>query len=83
MKVEPTEVDEKKTAKIKELGKKLQDVLLRPDHVFKGELLSVVQCQTCGYKSEVTESFLDLSLPITVDKASIFYLSLITIYCEL
>ncbi|XP_003241597.1 ubiquitin carboxyl-terminal hydrolase 16 isoform X1 [Acyrthosiphon pisum] len=68
MKVEPSEVDEKKTAKIKELGKKLQDVLLRPDHVFKGELLSVVQCQTCGYKSEVTESFLDLSLPITVDK---------------
>ncbi|XP_008185652.1 ubiquitin carboxyl-terminal hydrolase 16-like [Acyrthosiphon pisum] len=69
MKVEPSEVDEKNTAIIKELGKKLQDyVVLHPDHVFKGELLSVIQCQNCGYKSEVTESFLDLSLPITVDK---------------
>lgn len=72
MNVDPSEVDEKKTAKIKELGKKLQDVLLRPDHVFRGELLSVVQCQSCGHKSEVTESFLDLSLPITADKVSIF-----------
>jgi len=75
MKVETSEVDEKKNAIIKELSKKLQDnVVLRPDHVFKGELLSVIQCQTCGYKSEVTESFLDLSLPITVDKASIFFI---------
>ncbi|XP_060857313.1 ubiquitin carboxyl-terminal hydrolase 16-like isoform X2 [Metopolophium dirhodum] len=69
MKVEPSEVDENKTAIIKELGKKLLDnIVLRPDHVFKGELLSIIQCQICGYKSEVTESFLDLSLPITVDK---------------
>lgn len=73
MVVEPSEMDEEKTAKIKELSKKLQDnVVLRLDHVFKGELLSIIQCQTCNYKSEVTESFLDLSLPITVDKASIF-----------
>lgn len=80
MVVEPSEVDEKINAKIKELGKKLQDnVVLRLDHAFKGELLSVIQCQTCSYKSEVTESFLDLSLPITIDKASIFYLSLIII----
>ncbi|CAI6357829.1 unnamed protein product [Macrosiphum euphorbiae] len=69
MRVETSELDEKKTAIIKELGKKLQDnVVLRPDHVFKGELMSIIQCQTCGYKSEVTESFLDLSLPITVDE---------------
>ncbi|VVC44356.1 Hypothetical protein CINCED_3A025219 [Cinara cedri] len=65
----PSEVDEEKAAKVKELGKILQDILLRPDHVFRGQLLSVVQCQTCGHKSEVTESFLDLSLPITADKA--------------
>lgn len=68
MRVDPNDVDEKKAAKIKEISKKLQDLLLRPDHVFKGQLLSVVQCQTCGHKSEVTESFLDLSLPITADK---------------
>lgn len=71
MRVDPNDVDEKKAAKIKEISKKLQDLLLRPDHVFKGQLLSVVQCQTCGHKSEVTESFLDLSLPITADKVSI------------
>lgn len=72
MRVDPSEVDEKKAAKVKELNKKLQQlVLLRPDQVFKGQLLSVVQCQTCGHKSEVTESFLDLSLPITADKVSI------------
>lgn len=73
MRVDTGEVDEKKKAKIKELGKKLQDILLRPDHVFKGQLLSVVQCQTCGHKSEVTESFLDLSLPITADKVFHYY----------
>lgn len=71
MRTDPSEVDEKKAAKVKEIGKKLQDFLLRPDHVFKGQLLSVVQCQHCGHKSEVTESFLDLSLPITADKVNI------------
>lgn len=71
MRVDPSEVDENKAAKIKEISKKLQDLLLRPDHVFKGQLLSVVQCQTCGHKSEVTESFMDLSLPIIADKVSI------------
>lgn len=71
MRVDPSEVDENKAARIKELSKKLQDILLRPDHVFKGQLLSVVQCQTCGHKSEVTESFLDLSLPISGDKVNI------------
>lgn len=71
MRDDQTEIDEEKTAKIKELGKKLQDILLRPDHVFRGQLLSVVQCQTCGHRSEVTESFLDLSLPITADKVCI------------
>jgi len=68
MRTDPNEIDDVKVAKVKEIGKKLQDLLLRPDHVFKGQLLSVVQCQTCGHKSEVTESFLDLSLPITADK---------------
>lgn len=76
MRVDPSEVDEKKAAKVKELSKKLQDILLRPDHVFKGQLLSVVQCQTCGHKSEVTESFLDLSLPISGDKVNILKLFL-------
>ncbi|XP_050425471.1 ubiquitin carboxyl-terminal hydrolase 16 isoform X2 [Adelges cooleyi] len=69
MRQDPSEIDEKKAARLKEMNKKLQQlVLLRPDHVFKGQLLSVVQCQTCGHMSEVTESFLDLSLPITADK---------------
>uniref|UniRef100_A0A2S2QG19 ubiquitinyl hydrolase 1 n=1 Tax=Sipha flava TaxID=143950 RepID=A0A2S2QG19_9HEMI len=68
MRADPKDIDDKKAAKAKELTKKLlQDLLLRPDHVFKGQLLSVVQCQTCGHKSEVTESFLDLSLPISAD----------------
>lgn len=71
MRVDPSEVEDTKAAKVRELSKKLQDVLLRPDHVFKGQLLSVVQCQTCGHKSEVTESFLDLSLPISGDKVNI------------
>lgn len=75
MRVDPSEVDENKAARVKELSKKLQNVLLRPDHVFRGQLLSVVQCQTCGHKSEVTESFLDLSLPITDDKVSIKHLT--------
>ncbi|XP_050526029.1 ubiquitin carboxyl-terminal hydrolase 16 [Daktulosphaira vitifoliae] len=71
MRSDPSEINEEKTKKIKEMNKKLQQlILLRPDHVFKGQLLSVVQCQTCGHMSEVTESFLDLSLPITADKAS-------------
>lgn len=83
MRVDPSEVDEKKASKIKEISKKLQDLLLRPDHVFKGQLLSVVQCQTCGHKSEVTESFLDLSLPISADKVSILITFLHKIkYCD-
>jgi ubiquitin carboxyl-terminal hydrolase 16/45 len=73
MRADPKDIDDKKAAKAKELTKKLlQDLLLRPDHVFKGQLLSVVQCQTCGHKSEVTESFLDLSLPISADTVNTF-----------
>lgn len=64
MRTDPSKADENKTEKVKRFRKTLQNILLCTDHVFKGQLLNVVQCLTCGNKSEMTENFWDLSLPI-------------------
>lgn len=68
MNTEPSKWDKNKCIKIKSLVNKLKDMILLPDMIFKGQLLIVDQCHSCGHKSERTESFLDLSLPITVHK---------------
>lgn len=71
MRTDVSKADEKKTAKLKQFSKILQNILLCPDHVFKGQLLSVVQCQICGNKSEKTENFWDLSLPIVTKNVNL------------
>lgn len=59
--------------KINTLRKKINDLILCPEHIFNGKLLIVNQCQTCGHKSEKIEKFIDLSLTITIDKVFILF----------
>lgn len=67
----PDEMDEKKRALAKRVNQKLTEMVnIRPDQVFKGTLVSTVQCTKCYHKSEVVESFLDLSLPVSFEKVS-------------
>ncbi|XP_065218839.1 ubiquitin carboxyl-terminal hydrolase 16/45 isoform X2 [Planococcus citri] len=68
-KAHPDEMDEKKRALAKSLNQKLTELVnIRPDQVFKGTLVSTVQCTKCHHKSEVIENFLDLSLPVSFEK---------------
>lgn len=71
-KTNPDEIDEKKRAMAKKLNQKLTEIVnIRPDPVFKGTLVSTHRCMKCHQKSEVVESFLDLSLPVSFSKACI------------
>lgn len=53
---------------VKAYGKQANDLLLRPEQVFRGFLVSTLECQECHHKSDHVESFLDLSLPVMADK---------------
>lgn len=60
------EIDEKKVTLVRELCKRLADTVnIIPDPVFRGVTVSRNQCTKCLYKSEIPESFLDLSLPVS------------------
>lgn len=59
-------VDVKK--KMKLYGQQLQDFILGVEGIFKGQLVSIVECQDCLHHSTRFESFLDLSLPVMEDK---------------
>ena len=63
--------DEKKTI-IKFYGNQANAKLLGPERVFRGELISTLECLECHHKSSKTERFLDLSLPIPVETFPLF-----------
>ncbi|XP_075238201.1 ubiquitin carboxyl-terminal hydrolase 16-like isoform X2 [Lycorma delicatula] len=68
-KVNPVEVAEDKKKWVKDLNQKVsEEVTIRPDQIFKGKLVSQLQCQTCFHTSDCLESFLDLSLPVSSEK---------------
>lgn len=49
---------------IKFYGQQASDLLLPTEQVFRGILVSTLQCQVCDHMSHREEYFLDLSLPI-------------------
>ncbi|XP_077284168.1 ubiquitin specific protease 16/45 isoform X2 [Arctopsyche grandis] len=63
-----SDIDEETKQKVKFYGQQASDSMLRPGQVFRGLLVSTLQCQDCQYASHTSEHFLDLSLPVTADK---------------
>ncbi|KAI4499118.1 hypothetical protein M0802_005701 [Mischocyttarus mexicanus] len=61
-------VDNVVKAKVKFYGSQVNKKLLGPEPVFRGTLVSTLECLKCTYSSQCTEPFLDLSLPVTADK---------------
>lgn len=67
-KIDPSSVENDVKAKIKFYGNQAQDRILRPEPVFRGYLVSTLTCQDCNNISPRQETFLDISLPVTMDK---------------
>lgn len=67
-KADPASMDEELKKKAKVYGLQAQELVLHPEQVFKGLLVSTLVCQDCLHHSQRIESFLDLSLPISSDK---------------
>ncbi|XP_054268454.1 ubiquitin carboxyl-terminal hydrolase 16 [Macrosteles quadrilineatus] len=64
------ELEEDKKKFAKSVNQLVCDTIpIRPDQVFKGSLVSILQCTVCYNKSEREEPFLDLSLPVAQEKA--------------
>lgn len=61
-------VGEDMKQKCKIYGQQAADRILRPEQVFRGFLVSTLTCQDCFHTSSCHESFLDISLPISVEK---------------
>ncbi|XP_043484419.1 ubiquitin carboxyl-terminal hydrolase 16 [Leptopilina heterotoma] len=60
--------DDDKVWKLKLYGHQASARLLGTEPVFKGILVSTLECLECHHSTRRTESFLDLSLPVMVDK---------------
>lgn len=54
--------------KCKFYGSQASERILCPEKVFRGFLVSTLICQDCRHTSSRHENFLDLSLPVCVDK---------------
>lgn len=54
--------------KCKFYGQQASERILCPEQVFRGFLVSTLTCQDCHNTSSRHENFLDLSLPVTVEK---------------
>lgn len=54
--------------KCKFYGNQVSDRILCPEKVFRGFLVSTLTCQDCQHTSSRHENFLDLSLPVSVEK---------------
>lgn len=54
--------------KCKIYGQQAADRILRPEQVFRGFLVSTLTCQDCFHTSSRHENFLDMSLPVSVEK---------------
>lgn len=65
---DPKKVDNELKQKIKFYGNQVNDRILRPEQVFRGFLVSTLTCQDCWNTSSRHEYFLDISLPITMEK---------------
>lgn len=57
-------MDEDKKYVAKEYSNSAAKLYLRPDHMFQGQLMSILQCQECRSVSCTYETFLDISLPV-------------------
>lgn len=67
-KSDPQSVEEGTKQKIKFYGQQVSDRILRPEQVFRGFLVSTLTCQDCFHTSSRHEYFLDISLPIIIEK---------------
>lgn len=54
--------------KCKFYGNQASERILCPEQVFRGFLVSTLECQDCYHTSSRHESFLDLSLPVSVER---------------
>ncbi|XP_017054947.1 ubiquitin carboxyl-terminal hydrolase 16 [Drosophila ficusphila] len=61
-------VSEEMRQKCKMYGNQASDRILRPEQVFRGFLVSTLTCQDCHSVSSRHEYFLDMSLPMAVEK---------------
>ncbi|XP_067638028.1 ubiquitin carboxyl-terminal hydrolase 16/45 [Eurosta solidaginis] len=61
-------VSEEMRQKCKIYGNQAADRILRPEQVFRGFLVSTLTCQDCFNVSSRHEYFLDMSLPVSVEK---------------
>ncbi|XP_047031653.1 ubiquitin carboxyl-terminal hydrolase 16 isoform X3 [Helicoverpa zea] len=67
-KVDPAKVDGEVKQKVKFYGQQASDTMLRPEQVFRGFLVSTLECQECLHQSDRAEYFLDLSLPVAASR---------------
>ncbi|XP_033211505.1 ubiquitin carboxyl-terminal hydrolase 45 isoform X2 [Belonocnema kinseyi] len=66
---DPTkDIDDDKKSRVKFYGHQASARLLGPEPVFRGILVSTLECLECHHSSPRTEPFLDLSLPVMADK---------------
>ncbi|XP_053678305.1 ubiquitin carboxyl-terminal hydrolase 45 [Anopheles nili] len=62
------QLDPKQLALVKFYGKQIAQWVFRPEQVFRGSLVSTLTCQDCHHTSSQHEYFLDISLPVCVEK---------------
>ncbi|KYN45451.1 hypothetical protein ALC53_00009, partial [Atta colombica] len=67
-KTKPDCVEKGLKSRVKFYGNQASTRLLGPEVVFRGVLVSTLECLDCHHSSQRTEPFLDLSLPVTADK---------------
>ncbi|XP_045774655.1 ubiquitin carboxyl-terminal hydrolase 16 isoform X2 [Maniola jurtina] len=67
-KVDPATVAGEVRQKVKFYGQQASDTMLRPEQVFRGFLVSTLECQECFHQSDRAEYFLDLSLPVATSR---------------
>ncbi|XP_012534901.1 ubiquitin carboxyl-terminal hydrolase 45 isoform X2 [Monomorium pharaonis] len=67
-KTKPDCVEKGLKSRVKFYGNQASTRLLGPEAVFRGVLVSTLECLDCHHSSQRTEPFLDLSLPVMADK---------------
>ncbi|XP_076655681.1 ubiquitin specific protease 16/45 isoform X2 [Halictus rubicundus] len=67
-KTNPEVVEKSLKSRIKFYGNQASARLLGPEPVFRGVLVSTLECLDCHHSSQSTEPFLDLSLSVMADK---------------
>lgn len=59
-KTDPNTVEEEQKQVVKFYGQQVSEMLLATEQVFRGALVSILQCQVCYHLSHREEKFLDL-----------------------